>query len=436
MLKLIPLVFAFAVHLLLLPQDQAVQPPLIQAILMKNVPTVKALLSKGGDPNCREILTSKLSISEGVKGGIVTKGRTALDIAVDLRSAELVRVLLSAKADPNARSPYDWTPLISASQRDNLEIVKLLLKHGAKPNLRNVHGNTAIIFAANVDRVEIVEALIKGGADLNGGTGETALIIAAQRGSEKSVKLLLEKGADPNFRRTGYQTALEYALQGYDDDVTNMIRKAGGKGRTLEQLRKDGEARSKKWDSQFEAEKKARVEKYQRFAKLGPEDQELLEAAMVDLATYKGEDFELSWEKKNKGLVLLDESSGNANDYTESQMNSELDERKANDISREMRRDLLRRNAQRVSLASLKFKDRRILLKSSTEIPDRYGSDLDDLNARGWISILLPGYSTDSSRAVLRFHFGPTPHGAGGTYLMVRKGGKWVVRWRAFAHYF
>lgn len=417
------------------PQDAANQSALIEALFRKDAVTVQKLLKAGADPNSREILISKPSATDGDLGGKSSAGRTALDISVDLRSVVLVKTLLTAKADPNARSPYGWTPLISACQRDNLEIVKLLLKFGAKPNLRNVHGDTAIIFAANVDRVQIVETLITSGADMNGGTGQTALIIAAMCGSKKSVELLLAKGADPNFRRPGYSTPLEYAHMSYDESIAQMIRKAGGKGKSKSELDREERERLNVWEAKQKSEEKARSESIKQEVKFRDDDAAVLEAALVDLATYKGDDFELSWGQKNKNIVLFDETIGRANEYTESQMNSELDERKANDVSLEMRRDFISRNSKPVSLKTLKLGDARILIKPENEIPLRWGVDFDKIKAIGWVRVHLPGYSSKGDRAFLRFGFGPTPHGASGTFFLEKKAGKWVVRWRDFAHY-
>ena len=415
-----------------MPQDKAVQPPLIDAIRHHDIPKATGLLKAGADPNTREILTSKPSVTEGIEGGKTSPGDTALTIAIALESPALVKLLLDFKADPNARNPYLWTALMTACQRQDLDIVKLLLKSGAKPNLRNDFGDTAIIFAANVDRFKIVEALIKAGADMNGGTGQSALIIAAQCSSKESVKLLLKLGADPNFHRPGYLTPLEYAeTQGFRDEVTSMIKRAGGKGRPKAEILKANEKASAKWDKQFEADKKARAEKNKAFAILLPADTDLISAAFLDMLRYKGDDFELSRSVPTDGLVLFNASAGPVSEYTEGQINSELDERKAVDIDLAMRIDLMRRNASEISLTDCKFSDPKIVLVDPKKFDRRFTSR----DRRNWIMIMLPGYSADGNRAVLRFAFGPTSHGAAGTYYLVKRNGKWTVGWRKFAHY-
>ena len=414
-------------------QDKAPQPPLIVAIQHHDIAKATALLKAGADPNTHEILTSKPSASEGIEGGKTSLGNSALGVAIDRQSPALVKLLLDFKADPNGRDSYQWTPLMAACQRNDVSIVKLLLKRGAKPNLRNQYGDTAIIFAANVDRAKMVEELVKAGADMNGGTGQSALIIAAQCSSKESVKLLLKLGADPNFHRPSYMTPLEYAMtQGFSDEVTAMIKKAGGKGRSRDQILKEQAVESKKWDKQFEEEKKAREAKNGAYAKILPADSELISAAILDLIQYKGSDFELSASISKDGLILYDTSVGGANEYTESQMNGELDERKAGDIDLAMRTDLMRRNSKEVSFKEFQFSDSRIVLADGKK--DSQQTRLFD--RKSWVALMLPGYSSDGNRGVLRFWFGPTPHGAAGTLYLNKKDGKWAVVWREFAHYF
>jgi hypothetical protein len=56
---------------------------------------------------------------------------------------------------------------------------------------------------------------------------------------------------------------------------------------------------------------------------------------------------------------------------------------------------------------------------------ERWGDEL-------WIVPLLPGYSPDKNTAVIRFTFGPSVHGAMGTYLFKRAARGWAIVWRDF----
>jgi hypothetical protein len=56
-------------------------------------------------------------------------------------------------------------------------------------------------------------------------------------------------------------------------------------------------------------------------------------------------------------------------------------------------------------------------------------------DTRCHVRLWLPGYSPDGQRALVRFSWGPSPHGATATYLLSRTDGSWHVRWRHVAVY-
>lgn len=58
-------------------------------------------------------------------------GSTALLIATNRNSADVVRFLLSLKANPNVPDHSGWTPLLSAADEGNAEIARMLLARGA-----------------------------------------------------------------------------------------------------------------------------------------------------------------------------------------------------------------------------------------------------------------------------------------------------------------
>lgn len=77
-------------------------------------------------------------------------GATALHYAVDRNNLAIVRILLKAGADIDARDPNGNTPLLRNIIRyDNKDhagwvMVRLLLEEGATPNIRNNAGYTAL----------------------------------------------------------------------------------------------------------------------------------------------------------------------------------------------------------------------------------------------------------------------------------------------------
>jgi hypothetical protein len=54
---------------------------------------------------------------------------------------------------------------------------------------------------------------------------------------------------------------------------------------------------------------------------------------------------------------------------------------------------------------------------------------------RGWVEVQLPGYSRDGQTALLRFTFGPTPHGSDGFYLLRKVKGRWEIIAKRLSYY-
>ena len=76
----------------------------------------------------------RLLLQHGAAVGAVARNAMqvqALHAAVAGRSTESVRLLLEARADPNARQHGGWTPLMAARQHQDQTVIDLLLAHGA-----------------------------------------------------------------------------------------------------------------------------------------------------------------------------------------------------------------------------------------------------------------------------------------------------------------
>lgn len=86
---------------------------------------------------------------------------TALHGAVARRDVEIVKLLLEAGADPNARQERGFAPLHDAAANGNPALVELLLKHGAHADAKSDDGKTPADMAAERGHKEIVEKLKK-----------------------------------------------------------------------------------------------------------------------------------------------------------------------------------------------------------------------------------------------------------------------------------
>ena len=125
---------------------------------------------------------------------------------------EMVRVLLSYKADVNAGQGEGWAPIHSVSEgyqatgilniRQSLpDVARLLLEHGANVNARAsdasyTPGATPLHLAIFYNRVEVVRVLLEHGAnvDAEDNRGETPFQIASAEGYDEIMKLLSDHG--------------------------------------------------------------------------------------------------------------------------------------------------------------------------------------------------------------------------------------------------
>ena len=126
--------------------------------------------------------------------------------------------LVENGADVNVRSKScQRTPLMSASEFDELDAVKFLVEHGARVDLQDRRGETCLHHAASQGSVashELLRYLLDRGADINALTNDkdTPLILAAKN-VEYVAFGFLEHGANVFLKNNHGETALHTACQ-------------------------------------------------------------------------------------------------------------------------------------------------------------------------------------------------------------------------------
>ena len=132
------------------------------------------------------------------------------------------RRALKAGADPDTKAGMDRTMLYFAADKGNKEMVALLLSHKASPNALDEEGFGPLHQAIAGGHLEIADMLIAAGADINAQDkyamlGLTPLHIAfnADMREERTDRLhyALEKGADDTLADTSGRTVMDTARE-------------------------------------------------------------------------------------------------------------------------------------------------------------------------------------------------------------------------------
>jgi ankyrin repeat protein len=175
--------------------------PLWLACTNRSTEMVKALLKAGANPNAR------LSTGETV---LVNCARTG---AVDAVNAMLTS---SSEIDVNAReNKRGQTALMWAAVGGHAEIVRSLVDYGAKVDMASNGGFTPLLFAARSGDIETARILLDAGANPDEATAEqgNSLVIASAGGHEDLALLFLQKGANPDSTDENGLTALHHSVR-------------------------------------------------------------------------------------------------------------------------------------------------------------------------------------------------------------------------------
>ncbi len=159
--------------------------------------------------------------------GAAQEKLSPLGQAVEEGSADRVRALLEAGADPGAQEPAAktsrWfipTPLWRSERSP--EIRGILLEKCAQIYVEGQNCKGALFLAAQYGHLEVLRSLIVRGADLKGTSGGKVLDAAVRGGHMETIKLLLDQGVDP--RQSG---ALYWAARSGQTEIARLLLARG-----------------------------------------------------------------------------------------------------------------------------------------------------------------------------------------------------------------
>ena len=173
---------------------------LVDAVRHGYVEVVRVLVRAGADVNTAALLP-KWDPEHGVDPTSWEPSQPLIFLALPPQPSErhfqILRVLLAAGADPNARMTHmpdrNITPLVVAANHSDYQSMELLLINRANPDVRP-DGNTTLLWdAVSAGDFEKTEILLTDGADptaVNLSSETTVLDHAEELGNEEIIRLL------------------------------------------------------------------------------------------------------------------------------------------------------------------------------------------------------------------------------------------------------
>ena len=216
------------------PGDQLPSRTLLEAAWRGDEAGLRRLLAAGHDAN--------------TQGG--RDQFTPLHWACGMRRPKIVRLLLAAGADPDAKDPSGHTPLhllVRAAVKDptvpysfvrpyrpnavdknkmaiRVALAELLLAKGVDVNAADKRGQGPLYTAVSTGQVALIRVLLAGGAKVRSeADGWTALHAAARWRDTAAARLLLEAKADANATGRFGDTPLHMAAWDGDGEMARLL---------------------------------------------------------------------------------------------------------------------------------------------------------------------------------------------------------------------
>jgi ankyrin repeat protein len=220
--------------------------PLIKAAFQDDLDLVKQLALTSADVNISDRATDQTALAGAVENGNREMVRVLLAAGADINARnrsgqtplmflpkkadlDFVRELIAAGADVNATDQHGQTPLLNAAASSSFAVFQALISYGARMSAKNSEDTTLLMRAAENDDQQIALLLLKSGVDVNAQdqNKETALLIAANWGNASIIKVLVDARADVDAKDGDGRTALLLAAGNEDQRMAQLLIEAG-----------------------------------------------------------------------------------------------------------------------------------------------------------------------------------------------------------------
>ena len=174
----------------------------------------------------------------GADPNMLTRGSTALHLAVSERNMAAIQALLEVGAKTEIQDNQGRTPLHSAATQDYVEGCELLLEAGANRFIADENGSTPLRLAADRGYISSTRALLRhkdGVSQQNNRAGLPLLLDGVLNDQLEMVKTLVKAGADTTLVYNG-GTAFDAAVDHGKIDMVRLFIENGATKEVVERL--------------------------------------------------------------------------------------------------------------------------------------------------------------------------------------------------------
>lgn len=172
-----------------------------------------------------EQIRAMLNENPALGASVDASDSTPLHRAASRGHEHVAELLISRKANLEARDYLGRTPLGCGARNSFTDTMRLLLDKGAEVNASDAYGCQPLHLAVESEKQASVDLLLARGADPNArtGSGVTPLHIATERGLFRITEILLQRRARPEMERSDGMRPLHCAAASGSADVTGLL---------------------------------------------------------------------------------------------------------------------------------------------------------------------------------------------------------------------